>query len=80
MASEIAETLALEFAVRDYQWKRTNGEFFVPTADDFDEVLAKMKETLTGGQYDGTLTFGRLIMQRLAGHYDVYLHVGEYND
>lgn len=75
----LADSLAIEFAVRDWHWK-VGGELVIPSARDISKVLTSMADMLESEPDETQVLVGRLIMRKSDGHNDVYLFYGDYND
>lgn len=65
-----------EYTKRGYTWK-INGEEVHPTREDIADFLKEAAERCGDGQQ---LQAGHIIVQNVAGHTDIYLHIGEYHE
>ncbi len=70
------ETIARLFKKFDYQWKFTDGPR-VPTKNDIAKTLDKLKTDLYDEPDEAQWELGHLIVKKRAGHYDVFLRMGE---
>lgn len=70
---ELAEELAREFLLRDYQWAFDDG-LRVPTEEELLKALEALKENTPDRHFQAQ---GRLVAINTEGHLDLYLHIGE---
>lgn len=78
---ELARDLYYLFREKDYKWK-IDGELRTPYMSEIMQLLDKAVDSLYDEPDGATLlmTTGRLIIKKDAGHIDVYLLIGEYDD
>lgn len=76
---DIYDELAEEFEKRGYQWKKEDGTFFTPTADQIKVAVDKSIGDLYSGEPGQLMIGGHLIVQRGDNNktFYVYLHIGE---
>jgi hypothetical protein len=70
------DQLHKEYTDRGYTWK-VDGKEVTPTRQDIADFLAEAQSRCGDGMQ---LQAGHIIVQNIAGHTDVYLHLGEYTD
>lgn len=80
MIYDIYDELADEFEKRGYQWKKSDGTYFTPTADDIRKTVDKAVVAMYDGPEGAVVIYetGRLIVQKNGTDlYDIYMHMGE---
>lgn len=78
--SKLALKLHEMFIQLGYQWK-IGGKMETPTPKDLEQTLDRAKVVLYDEPVPSQIEFGRLIIRRHTDNkFDVYLHLGDYND
>lgn len=84
MTTELAELLADEFLIKDYTWKASESENFVPEPEHMQAMLDRCVKRLYDENTDnaGAIEIGRLYIKKSdddPNKTDVYLWMGEIN-
>ena len=81
--NKLTADLAMQFIDLGYTWK-IDGKSVIPSEEDIAKVLDKcVAELYAEDMEDGAtliLTTDHLVIKRDAGHIDVYLRMGEYDE
>ena len=74
--SELADNLAGQFLLLGYEWNFEDGKR-VPTSEDIQQALARMREVLYNDEEAKYIEMGRLVLKREAQGDEVYLYMGD---
>lgn len=78
--SDLAQKLQALFVQLGYTW-RISGQSVIPVPEDFQETLDRAKKDLYDEPVPSQMEVGRLIIRHhRQGKFDVYLHIGDFND
>lgn len=64
------------FLVKDYRWK-IDGALRYPNSDEIRQTIDRAKSDLYDEAEGTQLEVGRLIIKKRAGHFDVFVMIGE---
>lgn len=73
------QDIYVHMLVRDYEWV-ISGEKKVPTADDIEVVLDKMRDRLYDEPENTMMEVGGIVMIKRQGHHDVYVRFGDLDE
>lgn len=73
--SDIVDKILIDFYTNNVRWK-IGGQLVEPTREDIEQTLDSLAKVVYDGDNNEAST-GRILVQKLGDHTDVYLYLGE---
>ena len=75
---DIVDKILIDFYSNNVKW-RIGGKLVEPTREDIESTLDSLAKVVYDGDNNEAST-GRILVQKLGEHTDVYLYIGELHD